>query len=162
MLPSPFFLVHSSVNELGLYQSLAPWSYRLALKGKIVLELSNISVVCDFPIIFSEVSPGRHLTAMLSSWSCWYSCKPPLLQESVLDTPELVGQAKQQLGELEDKSLSDLVHVKGYLLCVCVCVEERWYLHWLVLMISCWIYCLVKTLTWVWVIVKSNQNQRFS
>ena len=33
----------------------------------------------------------------------------------MLDTPELVGQAKQQLGELEDKSLSDLVHVKGYL-----------------------------------------------
>ena len=52
------------------------------------------------------------------------SCKPPLLQESVWDTPELVGQAKQQLGELEDKSLSDLVHVKGYL-SVCVCVEER-------------------------------------
>ena len=50
--------------------------------------------------------------------------QPPILQESVLDTPELVGQAKQQLGELEDKSLSDLVHVKGYL-CVCVCVEGR-------------------------------------
>ena len=49
--------------------------------------------------------------------------KPPLLQESLWDTPELVGQAKQQLGELEDKSLSDLVHVKGYPL-VCVCVEE--------------------------------------
>ena len=32
-----------------------------------VLVLSNISVVCDFPIIFSEVSPGCHLTAMLSS-----------------------------------------------------------------------------------------------
>ena len=52
------------------------------------------------------------------------SCKPDILQESVWDTPELVGQAKQQLGELEDKSLSDLVHVKGYLF-VCVCVEER-------------------------------------
>ena len=52
------------------------------------------------------------------------SCKPPLLQESVWDTPELVGQAKQQLGELEDKRLSNLVHVKGYLF-VCVCVEER-------------------------------------
>ena len=49
------------------------------------------------------------------------SCKPPLLQESVLGTPELFGQAKQQLGELEDGSLSDLVHLKGYL----VCVEER-------------------------------------
>ena len=50
------------------------------------------------------------------------SCKPPLLQESVWDTPELVGQAKQQLGELEDKSLSDIVHVKGYLsVRVCVC-----------------------------------------
>ena len=34
------------------------------------------------------------------------------------DTPELGGQAKQQLGELEDKSLSDLVHFKGYLVCV--------------------------------------------
>ena len=52
------------------------------------------------------------------------SCKPPFLQESVLDTPELVGLAKQQLEELEDKSLFDLVHVKGYLL-VCECVEER-------------------------------------
>ena len=43
------------------------------------------------------------------------SCKPDILQESVGDTLELVGQAKQQLGELEDKSLSDLVHFKGYL-----------------------------------------------
>ena len=50
------------------------------------------------------------------------SCEPPSLQESVWDTPELVGQAKQQLEELEDKSLPDLVHVKGYLfVCVCVC-----------------------------------------
>ena len=38
------------------------------------------------------------------------SCKPDILQESVWDTPELVGQAKQQLGELEDKSLSNLVN----------------------------------------------------
>ena len=53
-----------------------------------------------------------------------YSCKPPLLQESVLDTPELVGQAKQQLGELEDKSLPNLVHSKG-ISCVCVFVVER-------------------------------------
>ena len=57
---------------------------------------------------------------------CWargqvgLSCKPPFLQESVLDTPGLVGWAKQQLGELADKSLSDLVHVTGYLF-VCVC-----------------------------------------
>ena len=50
------------------------------------------------------------------------SCEPPSLRESVWDTPELVGQAKQQLEELEDKSLPDLVHVKGYLfVCVCVC-----------------------------------------
>ena len=74
------------------------------------------------------------------------SCKPPLLQESVWDTPELVGQAKQQLGELEDKSLPDLVHVKGCLFfCVCVCVEERWYLHQLVLVNNCWIYYLTQT-----------------
>ena len=46
------------------------------------------------------------------------SYKPPLLQDSVLDTPELFGQAKQQLGELEDGGLSDLVHLKGYLACV--------------------------------------------
>ena len=46
------------------------------------------------------------------------SYKPPLLQESMLHTPELFGQAKQQLGELEDGSLSDLVHLKGYLVCV--------------------------------------------
>ena len=49
--------------------------------------------------------------------------KPPILQESVLDTPELVGQAKQQLGELEDKNLSNLVHFKGYPFCMYV--EER-------------------------------------
>ena len=36
----------------------------------------------------------------------------------MLDIPELVGQAKQQLGELEDKSLPGLVHPKGYLVCV--------------------------------------------
>ena len=55
------------------------------MKSKIVLELSNISVVRDFPKIFSKVSPGRHLTAMLSSGSSWF-LKPPFLQESVSDT----------------------------------------------------------------------------
>jgi len=30
----------------------------------------------------------------------------PAIQESMLDTPDLVVRAKQQLGELEDKSLS--------------------------------------------------------
>ena len=100
------------------------WSYRLALKSKVVLELSNISVVHDFPNIFSEVSPGRHLTAMSSSWSCWYSCKPSFLQESVLDTPELVSHTKQQLGELYDKSLSNLVHFQRDIPCLCVCCTK--------------------------------------
>ena len=113
--------MHSSINELGLFNPLLIWSYRLALKSKIVLELSNISVVRDFPDIFTEVSPGRPLTDMLSSWSSWFSNKPPLLQESVLDIPELVGQAKQQLGELEDKRLSNLVHFQRDILCLCVC-----------------------------------------
>ena len=54
---------------------------------------------------------------MLSLWTSWFSNKPPLLQESVLDTPELVGQAKQQLGELEDKNLSNLVHFQRDILC---------------------------------------------
>ena len=112
--------MHSSINELGLFNPLLIWSYRLDLESKIVLELSNILVVRDVPNIFSEVLPGCHLAAMLSSWSSWFSYKSLLLQESVLDTPELVGWARQQLGELEDKSLSDLVLVKGYLL-VCVC-----------------------------------------
>ena len=58
---------------------------------------------------------------MLSLWTSWFSNKPPLLQESVLDTPELVGQAKQQLGELEDKRLSNLVHFQRDILCLCVC-----------------------------------------
>ena len=47
------------------------------------------------------------------------SYEPPSLQESVLDIPELVGYARQQLGELEDKSLPDLVHFKG-MFCMCV------------------------------------------
>ena len=40
----------------------------------------------------------------------------------MLDTPELVGQAKQQPGELEDRSLFDLVHLKGI---SCMRVKER-------------------------------------
>ena len=35
-----------------------------------------------------------------------------------MDTPELVGSAMHQLGELEDRSLSDIVHYKGCLVCV--------------------------------------------
>ena len=43
----------------------------------------------------------------------------------MLDTPELVGQAKQQqLGELEDKSLSNLVHFQRDILCLCVCCRK--------------------------------------
>ena len=49
------------------------------------------------------------------------SSKSPILQDSVLDTPELVGQDKQQLGELEDKTLSNLVHFQRDILCLCVC-----------------------------------------
>ena len=66
------------------------------------------------------MSPDRYVEFVIKL----VSCKLAILQESVLHTPELVGQAKQQLGELEDKSLPDLVLSKGYL-CVCVCVEER-------------------------------------
>ena len=40
------------------------------------------------------------------------------------DTPELVGQAKQQLGELEDKSLPNLVQFQRDILCLCVCCRE--------------------------------------
>ena len=61
------FLVHSSINELGLFNPLLICPYRLALKSKIVLEVSNISVVHDFLNMFSEVLLGCHLTAMLSS-----------------------------------------------------------------------------------------------
>ena len=48
----------------------------------------------------TRLSPDRYVELVIKL----VSYKPPLLQESVLDTPELVGQAKQQLGELEDKS----------------------------------------------------------
>ena len=61
-------------------------------------------MVRDFSYIFLGVLPGCSMTVMLV-------------------TPELVGYAKQQLGELEDKSLPDLVHSKG--ISLCVCVEER-------------------------------------
>ena len=118
MVPSPYFLVQSLINWLGLYQSLALLIISSCQESKTVLELNNILVVHDFLNIFMEVSPGCPLTVMLSSRSSWFSYKPPLLQEFVLDTPELVGQAKQQLGELEDKRLANLVHVKGY---ICVC-----------------------------------------
>ena len=68
---------------------------------------------------------------MLSSWSSWFSYKSPLLQESVLDITELVGWAKQQFGELEDGSLSDLVHVKGYPgVCVCVLKIDDMFIDW--------------------------------
>ena len=60
------------------------------------------------------MSPDRYVEFVIKM----VSCKPPFLQESLWDTPELVGQAKQQLGELEVESLSDLVHFKGYLVCV--------------------------------------------
>ena len=81
-------------------------------------------MVRDFPDIFTEVSPGRPLTDMLSSWSSWFSNKPLFLQESVLDTPELVGQAKQQLGELEDKSFVWLSLFQRDI-SLYICVEER-------------------------------------
>ena len=66
------------------------------------------------------MSPDRYVEFVIKL----VSYKPPILQESVLHTPGLFGQAKQQLGELEDKSLSDLVRVKGYLLCVCVLKKD--------------------------------------
>ena len=73
-------------------------------------------------------SPDRYVELVIK---LVYPCKPPLLQESVWDTPELVGQAKQQLGELEGKSLSDLVHVKGYLsMCVCVLKKDDIFINW--------------------------------
>ena len=53
------------------------WSYRLALKSKIVPELRNISVVRDFLNISSVVSPGCPLTIMLSSWSSWFLVNQP-------------------------------------------------------------------------------------
>ena len=67
MLPGPYLLVHSSINELGLYQSLALLITSSCLESKIVLELNNISVVRDIPNIFSEVLPGCSLTVMLRS-----------------------------------------------------------------------------------------------
>ena len=71
------------------------------------------------------MSPDRYVDLVIKM----VSCKPPLLQESVWDTLELVGQAKQQPGELEDKSLSDLVHVKGYLF-VCVLKKDDISIDW--------------------------------
>ena len=62
---------------------------------------------------------------MLSSWSSWFSNKPLFLQESVLDTPELVGWAKQQLGELEDKILVWPSSFQRDIFC-CVCVLEKY------------------------------------
>ena len=86
-------------------------------------------MVHDFP--FSEVLLGCHLTAMLSSWSSWFSYKPPLLQESVLDIPELVGWATQQLGELEDESLSRLVHLqRNIVVFVCVLKKDDIFTNW--------------------------------
>ena len=66
------------------------------------------------------MSPDRYVEFVIKL----VSCKPAILQESVLDNPELVGQAKQQLGELEDKSLSHLVHFQRYIF-VCVCVLKK-------------------------------------
>ena len=72
------------------------------------------------------MSPDRYVDFVIKM----VYCKPPFLQESVLDTPELVGQAKQQFGELEDKSLSDLVLSKGYLLCVCLLQKDDFFIDW--------------------------------
>ena len=72
-------------------QSLLIRSYRLALDRKIILDLSNMLVVRDFPNIFSEVSLGRHLTAMLSWWSSWFSSKPLFSPRISVGYPELVG-----------------------------------------------------------------------
>ena len=65
MLPSPCFMVHFSINELGFCQFFALWSHHLAPKSEIVPELNNISVVRDFPNIFSEVLPGSFLTVVI-------------------------------------------------------------------------------------------------
>ena len=72
------------------------------------------------------MSPDRYVEFVIKM----VSCKPPLLQESVLDTPELVGQAKQQLGELEDKSLSNLVHFQRDILGLCVLKKDDILIDW--------------------------------
>ena len=46
----------------------------------------------------------------------------------MLNTPELVGQAKQQLGELEDKSLSNLVRSEGISV-VCVLKQDEIFIN---------------------------------
>ena len=85
----------------------------------------------DFLNILSEVSPGCPLTVMLSSRSSWFSYKPPLLQESVLDIPELVGWATQQLGELEYESSSRLVHLqRDILVFVCLLKKDDIFIDW--------------------------------
>ena len=65
MLPSPFLLVHPSIDELGFCQTLALLITSSCLESKIDLELSNMSVVRDFLNIFSEVLPGCFLTVMI-------------------------------------------------------------------------------------------------
>ena len=73
------------------------------------------------------LSPDRYVEFMIKM----VSCKPPLLQESVWDTPELVGQAKQQLGELEDESLSRLVHFQRDILAfVCLLKKDDIFIDW--------------------------------
>ena len=48
----------------------------------------------------------------------------------MLDIPELVGWGRQQLGELEDESLSGSVHSKGISLCVRVLKKDDISIDW--------------------------------
>ena len=92
---------------------------------------------------------------MLSSWSSWFSYKPPLLQESVLDTPELVGWARQQLGELEDESLSRLVHFhRDILAFVCLLKKDDVFIDW-----SSWSIVGAIVLSNLWFVHGLSSNQ---
>ena len=153
--------MHPSINEWGLCQSLAYLITSPCLGSKIVLKLNNILVVHLFPNIFSEVSLGCSLTVILRTWSCWFHVNHPFSKNLCWIPLSWLVKLNNNLESWKIKALPNLVHFK-WISFVCVCVQERRYLHWLILVISCSCYYHIQSLNWLWAIVKSNQNQQCS
>ena len=78
-------------------------------------------MVHEFPNIFSEVLPGCHLTAMLSSWSSWFLVNHHFSKNLCWILLSYLVKLNNKLESWKIKALPNLVHSEGICLCLCVC-----------------------------------------